>query len=156
MRDAVIRPVQPDTRSNGFSLVEMMVVLMIMGLLASVAVLSLPGDERKLRGEAERFAARTSAARDEAIIGARPVALVVSDEGYYFEQRNQGQWRQLPGRGFDLTTWDDATTVAAGRQRIVFDTLGLASSEAAVRLERSGRALVVRLRRDGRVALDGG
>lgn len=134
----------------------MMVVLMIMGLLASVAVLSLPGDERKLRTEAERFAARTSAARDEAIVGARPVSLVVSDKGYYFEQRSQGQWQPLPGRGFDLTAWDDATTVAAGRQRIVFDTLGLASSEAAVRLERGGRALAVRLRRDGKVALDGG
>ena len=156
MRDAVIRSVQPPPRANGFSLVEMMVVLMIMGLLASVAVLSLPGDERKLRGEAERFAARTSAARDEAIVGARPISLVVSEQGYYFERRDQGQWQQLPGRGFDLIAWDDATTVAAGRQRVVFDTLGLASSEAAVRLERGGRALVVRLRRDGKVALDAG
>ncbi len=134
----------------------MMVVLMIMGLLASVAVLSMPGDERKLRGEAERFAARTSAARDAAIVGARPVSLVVSEQGYYFEQRNQGEWQQLPGRGFDLTAWDEATRVAAGRQRIVFDTLGLASSEVSVRLERGGRAMVVRLRRDGKVALDGG
>ncbi len=156
MRDVVIRSAHPRHRANGFSLVEMMVVLMIMGLLASVAVLSMPGDERKLRGEAERFAARTSAARDEAIIGARPVSLVVSEKGYYFEQRNQGQWQQLPGRGFGLTAWDDATTVAAGRQRIVFDTLGLASSDAAVRLERGARAQVVRLRRDGKVAIDGG
>lgn len=156
MRDAVTRSVKSAPHANGFSLVEMMVVLMIMGLLASVAVLSMPGGERKLRGEAERFAARTSAARDEAIVGARPVALVVSDEGYYFERRDQGQWQQLPGRGFDLTGWDDATRVAAGRQRIVFDTLGLASSEAAVRLERGGKAMVVRLRRDGKVALDAG
>lgn len=156
MRDAVILSVDPKRRADGFSLVEMMVVLMIMGLLASVAVLSMPGDERKLRGEAERFAARTSAARDEAIVGARPVLLVVSNEGYYFEQRSQGQWQALPGRGFDLTGWDDGTQVAADRQRIVFDTLGLASSEAAVRLERGGRAMIVRLRRDGKVALDAG
>ena len=51
----------------------MMVVLFVMGLLAGVVVLSLPGDQRVLREEAERFAARTVAARDEAISGARQV-----------------------------------------------------------------------------------
>ena len=43
---------------NGFSLVEMMVVVFIMGLLATAVVMTLPGSERKLRDEAERFAAR--------------------------------------------------------------------------------------------------
>lgn len=157
MRD----PVSPVTahapkRSNGFSLVEMLVVLMIMGLLAGMAVLTLPGDERKLRAEAERFAARTLAARDEAIVGSRPVSLVVSEQGYYFERRSEGQWQPLPGRGFDLTAWDDATTVATGRQRVVFDSLGLASSAAAVRLGRGDQALVVQIRRDGKVTLDAG
>lgn len=157
MRD----PVSPVTahapkRSNGFSLVEMLVVLMIMGLLAGMAVLTLPGDERKLRAEAERFAARTLAARDEAIVGSRPVSLVVSEQGYYFERRSEGQWQPLPGRGFELTTWDDATSVATGRQRVVFDSLGLASSAAAVRLRRGDQALVVQIRRDGKVTLDAG
>ena len=157
MRD----PVSPVTahapkRSNGFSLVEMLVVLMIMGLLAGMAVLTLPGDERKLRSEAERFAARTLAARDEAIVGSRPVSLVVSEQGYYFERRSEGQWQPLPGRGFDLTAWDDATTVSTGRQRVVFDSLGLASSAAAVRLGRGDQALVVQIRRDGKVTLDAG
>ncbi|MDT0507576.1 GspH/FimT family pseudopilin [Novosphingobium sp. MMS21-SN21R] len=139
---------------NGFSLVEMMVVLMVMGLLASVAVLTMPGDERKLRTEAERFAARTLAARDEAIVGSRPVSLVVSDGGYYFERRSDGRWQALPGRGFDLTPWDDETTVtAAGRQRLVFDSLGLASGEAAVGLARGEQRLVVHIHRDGKVTL---
>lgn len=139
---------------NGFSLVEMMVVLMVMGLLAGVAVLTLPGDERKLRSEAERFAARALAARDEAIVGALPISMVVSEQGYYFERRSQGQWQALPGRGFDLTPWDNATVVSAGRQRVVFDTLGLASGSAAVRLERGDQALIVQIRRDGKVTLD--
>lgn len=139
---------------NGFSLVEMMVVLMVMGLLASVAVLTIPGDAGKLRNEAERFAARTLAARDEAIVGARPIALVVSDAGYYFERRSEGRWQALPGKGFDLTAWDDDTQVNAGRQRVIFDSLGLASSDAAVGLDRGDQHLVVHLRRDGKVTLD--
>lgn len=152
MSDPRTRPLS----RNGFSLVEMMVVLMVMGLLATVAVLTLPGDERKLRTEAERFAARTLAARDEAIIGARPVALVVGESGYYFERRMDGQWQPLPGRGFDLAAWGDGTVASAGRQRVIFDSLGLASSEAAIRLTRAGNALVIRLRRDGKVSLDAG
>lgn len=142
--------------ANGFSLVEMLVVLLVMGLLATVAVLTMPGDERKLRNEAERFAARTLAARDEAIVGARPVALVVSERGYYFERRMEGQWQPLPGRGFDLTGWDEDTRADAVRQRLVFDSLGLASSEAAVRLDRGGQVLVVHVRRDGKVTVDAG
>lgn len=156
MRDFVINQFARRPKRNGFSLVEMMVVLMVMGLLAGVAVLTLPGDERKLRGEAERFAARTLAARDEAIIGARPISVVVSEQGYYFERRSDGRWQALPGRGFDLMPWDNATTVSAGRQRIVFDSLGLASSNAAVRLGRGDKALVVQIRRDGKVTLDAG
>lgn len=131
-------------------------MLMVMGLLATAAVLTIPGDGRRLRDEAERFAARTLAARDEAIVGARPISLVVSERGYYFERRMDGQWQPLPGRGFDLTGWADGTSATAPRQRVVFDSLGLASSETAVRLTRDGSSLVVRLRRDGKVTLDAG
>ncbi|WP_371432863.1 GspH/FimT family pseudopilin [Novosphingobium sp.] len=145
-------------RANGFSLVEMLVVLFVIGLLASVVVLSMPGDERILRNEAERFAARTIAARDEAIVGGAPVALVVGPAGYYFQRRVDGAWLALPGKGFDLAAWKQGTqaTVAqpGGRGRIVFDTLGLASGDGAVRLERGDRHLILRIARDGKVTLD--
>ena len=59
-------------------------------------------------------------------------------------------------RGFDLTGWDEGTRADAVRQRLVFDSLGLASSEAAVRLDRGGQGLVVHVRRDGKVTVDAG
>ena len=153
----------------------MMVVLFVMGLLAGVVVLSLPGDARVLRDEAERFAARTVAARDEAISGARPVAVVVGRAGYYFEQRRDGGWLPLdPGR-FGLVAWKDGTAASVSgavsdleggkkaqpgaapeRQRLVFDPVGLASSEARVRLARGADALAVSVARDGTVRLDAG
>jgi len=153
---------------NGFSLVEMMVVLFVMGLLASVVVLSLPGDDRALRVEAERFAARTVAARDEAISGARTVAVVVGRAGYYFEVRRDAGWQPLDPQRFGLVGWKPGTSasVAGGlagastaaapeRQRVVFDPVGLASGEARVRLSRGARALAVSVARDGTVKLDG-
>lgn len=155
MRPNVISLPASNPVRNGFSLVEMMVVVFIMGLLATAAVLTLPGNERKLRDEAERFAARTLAARDEAIVGARPVALVVSERSYYFERRVEGNWQPLPGRGFDLTGWNGDTRADLGRQRIIFDSLGLASTDAVVRLRRDGATLSIHLRRDGKVSVDG-
>jgi general secretion pathway protein H len=156
---------------NGFSLVELLVVMFVMGLLAGAVVLSLPGDSRALRDDAERFAARTVAARDEAISGARPVALVVGSAGYYFEARSNGGWQPLdPGR-FGLVSWKQGTAAsvagaagegaptspgpdAADRQRLVFDPVGLASSEGRLTLRRGNETLAVQIARDGTVRLD--
>lgn len=156
-------PTQPAIPSrNGFSLVELMVVLFVMGLLATVVVLAMPGDSRTLRDTAERFAARTSAARDEAIVTSAPVSLVVSSAGYYFERRADGHWLPLSGAKFAQTGWGDWTSASiaqrggdgSGRSRIVFDTVGLASSDAAVQLLRGQREMTVHIARDGKVKLD--
>jgi len=161
-------PVTPASLSrNGFSLIELLVVVFVMGLLAGAVVLSLPGDSRVLRDEAERFAARTVAARDEAISGARPVALVVGSAGYYFEARGDRGWQPLDPSRFGLVAWKKGTTAsvasgagegatpgAAERQRLVFDPVGLASSEGRIALQRSSGKLAVRIARDGTVRLD--
>lgn len=146
-----------------------MVVLFVMALLATAVVLAMPGDSRDLRDEAERFAARTVAARDEAISSARPVAVVVGRAGYYFEERRDRAWQPLAPQRFALVGWKEGTAVnvtgAAGegapgaapeRQRLVFDPVGLASSEARVRIARGGQALAVTIARDGTVRLDAG
>lgn len=158
-------PVRAEER--GFSLVELLVVVFVMGLLAGAVVLSLPGDARVLRDEAERFAARTVAARDEAISAARPVALVVGRAGYYFETRADRSWQPLDPTRFGLVAWKDGTSAtvsggagegatpsAAERQRVIFDPVGLASSEGRVTLQRSGDTLAVTIARDGSVRLD--
>ncbi|MCW1382800.1 GspH/FimT family pseudopilin [Novosphingobium sp. KCTC 2891] len=154
----------PKPIRNAFSLVEMMVVLFVMGVLAAAIVMVLPGDEARLRGEAERLAARTLAARDEAIAAGAPVSLVVSGAGYYFEERRGGTWQPAHGRGLGLTPWDEGTRVSlglaggqdGGRTRVVFDPVGLASSDVSVRMARGAQARVLTIARDGRVRLDGG
>lgn len=154
-------------RHNGFSLVELMVVLFVIALLAGVAMLALPDGSGDLRREAERFAARTIAARDEAIATAAPVSATVGPAGYYYEKRIDGQWLPLDGTALDATDWERGTQAAIAGQavgergggvanrRVIFDPLGLASEDLRLTLSHGGNAMVVTVRRNGAVAVSG-
>ena len=59
----------------GFTLVELLMVVAIIGLAAGAVVLSVPDPRPSVAEDAERFAARLSRAREEAILSNRPVAV---------------------------------------------------------------------------------
>lgn len=146
--------------ANGFSLVELMVALFVMGLLAAVAVLTLGSSDATLRNDAERFAARTQAARDQAVVGGAPVAVTVGGAGYYFQRRTGGQWAPLDQQNAAPTAWSEGTAVAVsggdGRSvRLVFDQVGLASEDMSIVLRRGEGQAVVKVGRDGAVRIDG-
>lgn len=128
---------------NGFTLVEMMVVLVILGLAASAVVLAMPDAGGSLQSEAERFAARAKAARDAAIIESRAAALDVNAGGYDVSRRADGQWQAAAHY-----EWVDGTTVEGGRTR--FDTTGLADP-LYVTLRRGERRVAVEIRGDGTI-----
>ena len=74
-------------RVRGFTLIELMVVITIIGLASAAVVLALPDPRGRLADEAAHFAARASAARDLAVIDARPISVWVSAGGYGFDER---------------------------------------------------------------------
>ena len=128
---------------TGFTLVELMVVIVIIGLAASVVVLAMPDPGGGVAAEAERFAARAKAARDLAIVEARPAMLSVDAGGYQVSRRVRGEWR--PGERYD---WQAGTAAAGGATR--FDSTGLAQPATLI-LSRSGREARVEIRGDGTV-----
>ncbi len=85
---------------RGFSLVEILVVLMIIGLGVSLVSFALGGNEaaRQLKRSAETFSAIAKLAVDEAILGGEPIGLtIVPAEGdspwqYYWQRYRDDLW----------------------------------------------------------------
>ncbi|MEE4350981.1 MAG: GspH/FimT family pseudopilin [Pacificimonas sp.] len=117
-------------RSNGeggFTLVEIMVVLVIIGLAAAVAAIGFGSGGNEARTEAERLGARLLAARDHALFSQRETAAVVDQSGYRFEERLRGDWQPLATRALKSRGWDEARPAGADLPlRIRFDAVGLA------------------------------
>ncbi|WP_197042260.1 prepilin-type N-terminal cleavage/methylation domain-containing protein [Sandarakinorhabdus oryzae] len=56
------------TSEAGFTLVELVVVMVIIGITSAALVLTLPGPDARVRGAAEKLAAQAAATRDMAIL----------------------------------------------------------------------------------------
>lgn len=142
---------------HGFTLIELMVVIAIIALVSAAVVLTLPGGEAKLRADAERFAGRVAAARDDAILQSRPMAVWVSPSAYGFARRARGQWRPLEDKPFVTTEWRDGVVAdTKGQQlRITFDGTGMTDQPVAVTLYRDGLRQAVTVEADGKVQVGG-
>jgi general secretion pathway protein H len=133
---------------RGFTLVELMAVLVIIGLVATAVVIALPPPGGSVAREAERLAARARAAREAAIVEARPGALRIGPAGYDLSRRRDGQWERLAH--FD---WAPETSVEVGGRfegLSRFDPAGMADPLRIV-LRRGGRAAAVEISGDGSV-----
>lgn len=144
-------------RTHGFTLVELIVVLAIIGLVSSTVVLAMPDPRGDLRRDAERFAARARAAQDKAIVEARDIGLLVSAQGYGFEWRDKGAWRLLTERPFEQRRWAGGATAIvgeAGQARALFDPTGLVEP-LDVTLVRDDARVQVRIGADGTIDVHG-
>lgn len=150
-------------RRDGFTLVEMLVVMLVMALLATTVVLTAGAGGRGVAADASRLASRIAAARESAITSARPVGVWISRSGYGFDVRSGGAWRPAGQKPFETIDWPAGTTVAAaglageqaalsgGRARLVFDNLGLPDSPLRLDIARDGRSARVTVAPNGDV-----
>ena len=127
-----------------------MVVIAIIGVAAGAVMLSLPDPRPSLGVEAERFAARLTLAREEAVMTNRPVALRADAAGYGFESFDGAVWTPLTGV-LAPEAWGEGAAVAASA-RTVFDPTGGADA-ATVQLEREGRSITVAVDGAGEVTI---
>ncbi|MBF0192362.1 MAG: type II secretion system minor pseudopilin GspH [Magnetococcales bacterium] len=84
---------------NGFTLLEILVVLLIVGIMMGMAVLSVgPGDREKgTRDELARLKGVLDLVSREAVLDAREWGIRFSDHGYLFlVLDDKNQWRSPP------------------------------------------------------------
>lgn len=136
---------------DGFTLVELMVVLVILGLMSAAVVLAMPDPKGRIHDEAERFAARSLAVRDNAIVDARAMAIRIDTQGYSVEQRTRGAWQAARGRASRPVSWTDGTGVVAPDGRVIFDAVGAVADPVTVELSRGGATARVVFPADGAV-----
>ncbi len=91
----------PHGRSAGFSLIEILVVIVIIGIVLSIAILSvsLVGGDKAIREEAQRMMALLDVARDESMLQGREFGLELMIGGYRFVELDpiSGQWNEIIG-----------------------------------------------------------
>lgn len=131
--------------ARGFTLLEIMVVLVLVGILSSFALLSVGGGPRdRLAEEAQRLTALLELHQQEAILNGEPRGVRFTPTGYaLLRQDEKGQWqlpaadgalveRQLP-EAMALTLWVEGRPAPLarpdGRAKLVPHILLLASGE---------------------------
>ena len=149
-------------RRAGFTLVELMVVLVIIGLLSAAVVVAVPDGRPTLANEAERFAARLVRAREEAVLTNRPVLVRADGGGYDFQTRRGGEWTAMAAP-FDRQSWTpgvelvfDQPDGAFGQAGVGFDVTGAAVAATEFELAQNGRRARVTIDPAGRVRVDAG
>ncbi|MBV7257813.1 prepilin-type N-terminal cleavage/methylation domain-containing protein [Pacificimonas sp. WHA3] len=143
-------------RQTGFTLVELMVVLAIVGVASAAVVMTIPGDEVRAREEAERLGSRLIAARDRALFSGRDTAAVMSAEGYRFEERVNGAWRQIQEKPLAPASWESGVGVGLAQgevERVRFDAVGL-SEGTALALTGGAERYIVNISTAGDVTID--
>jgi len=151
-RAAPRRPAR--ARAAGFTLLEMLVVLLIAGILVSLASLSLSRNPRTdLKEEAQRLALLFESAGDEAQVRSRPIAWEPTDHGFQFDVRTADGWRPLRDDLLGPRHWQGGVTGVSisypgagtdtSASRIVFGTEAVDVPVEVTLFSAVGRATIV-------------
>jgi general secretion pathway protein H len=141
-------------RHQGFTLIELMLVVVIAGITLGMVSLQFRPDSHSLEAEAQRLASLMQLASDEAILRNRAILLEADSRSYQFLIRTNGTWspirgddmlraRQFPHAPLALRVMPDGS---AGNIRIMFDPrpigksflLTMSSEQATVGIQADG------------------
>lgn len=101
---------QPRRRNNGFTLVEMLLVMAIIGMIAGTVAFTLPSSSARDKSPqdiAVTLKEQLQYAREYAMVRQQPLGLVMDDDGYQFVHWYDNQWQPLNARGLKAVNWDE-------------------------------------------------
>ena len=81
---------------SGYTLIELMVVIAIMGLITSFVLPYIPTDKAdRMRSDADRFESLVSYAQTQAILQSQDLGLIVDGADYHFLKLVSGSWQAV-------------------------------------------------------------
>jgi general secretion pathway protein H len=142
-------------REAGFTLVELMVVIVIIGVLSATAMLAMPDPRGSVRDDGTAFAARLATARDLSITGGRDIGVKVDASGYGFSVRDGAGWQPVAAKALAARGWAPgvAAETAIDGEMLVFDTTGLATPGRII-LRQDGATADIQIDTSGAVRVD--
>ncbi len=153
------------TRAAGFSLVEAMVVVVILGLVIAAAIPNFANSNRRRRVEsaATEISTRLQLARQRTVASRLPRRLVadLAAETYWIERsQNDSTWIRDPDEDYTLpqgVDWTFRAGAEAGNRDVEFESRGtILSEDAPVAItftDAQGDSFMVSLVRTGRVTV---
>ena len=131
-------------RAAGFTLIEILVVLIVVGLLASLAVFTLGGSsqQRQLENQVQELYLLMQTASDQSVLNNQELGVTVNEGGYQFLafQDEDGDWKPEDERLFHARSFpdwlvitkfieNDAPKLASGDDRTLPDVVFFSSGE---------------------------
>lgn len=108
------------TKQAGFSLLELLIVITILGFILSMATLALPNSNEKLwKEDLQELTATLNQAREEVAMSGSPIRWVSTSQGWSFRQINiQGDEKTL-GNPLQEKKWRLSPTLSSTEQLII-------------------------------------
>jgi len=141
---------------TGFTLVELIVVLALIGLFSAAVIVNLPKSDGGLRAEQDRLALLIDSVRDNAIVQSRPMAVRIASTQYVFETRTEGNWQPLNEKPFQphqLSAGNNVQFSGKDYVRIAFDSTGLPVSSADIKISNGTDSGFIKIDASGRVSV---
>jgi len=106
--------------ARGFTLIEMMVVVVILAVMAATVALSLAGagGERQLERDAQRLRALVSYACERAELTGRPIGLSLLASGFVFSEHLRTEWKPLADGELRPRKWTTGTIAHLSRDGV--------------------------------------
>ena len=111
-----------DKKINGFSLIELLTVLVIIGIIASLTRLAIPNSEkRSWENETQQLVSVLNQANEESILLGVSFEVVIDDQGWRFYQTNARQERVLMNDVFSPKRWDKPVLITGRNTFLIGD-----------------------------------